>query len=135
MSRPFPSIPEAQMRQPAFRRQMIQKIESVMAVMEIMRIRVRMSQGQPGANSLRLQRTRSDAERILQVCLRARWQLQNWSPSQPMESGMSYREYLEVLSYEEYVRMNKQGPIQQDELESVDLDALCAKLLRSDSAA
>ena len=135
MSSPFPSIPEAQMRQPAFRREMIRKIESLMAVMEITRIRVRMSQGQPGANPLRLQRTRSDVERILQVCLRARWQLQNWSPSQPMESGMSYREYLEVLSYEEYVRMSKQGPIQYDELETVDIDALCAKLSQIDSAA
>jgi len=90
-----------------------------------------------------LTRIRANLENTLSICARAKETLErsmNKSPSgkqtgsQETRTGkpsMSYRDYVELSSIEEYQKFKNLPPIEADDLETADIDDLLRKFYES----
>ena len=119
-----------------YRTRLLTKLNCLIAVLEVAIAKVDRSLEAPGANEERLQRVRGNLENTLSICHRAKRTLERAVdggsravPSASLDSShMSYRDYVELSSIDEYRKFRTLPPISGEELGGVDIDALARKL-------
>lgn len=119
-----------------YRTRLLTKLNCLIAVLEVAIAKVDRSLEAPGANEERLQRVRGNLENTLSICHRAKRTLEraldapgHTSPSISLDTGqMSYRDYVELSSIDEYRKFRELPPISNEDIGAVDIDALAKKL-------
>lgn len=117
-----------------YRTKLLTKLNCLIAVLDVALAKVGRSMEEPGANSERLTRIRTNLENTLAICHRARRTLQRAMEGGTVESTetgrrrMSYRDYVELTSIEEYRKFKALPPISSDDLSTTDLDDLLRRL-------
>ena len=124
-----------------YRNRLLTKLNCLVAVLEVAIAKIGRSLETPGANEERLLKIRGNLENTLSICQRAKVTLEsNLSSGEAMAPGtvgrgsnrsraaMSYRDYVELSSIEEYKRFKSLPPIKSDEITETDLDDLLKKL-------
>jgi hypothetical protein len=127
-----------------YRARLLTKLNCLIAVLEVAIAKISRSMDVPGANEERLMKIRSNLENTLSICSRAKQTLESGlaprslpGPSSPSRSAnakaaadrrMSYRDYVELSSIEEYTKFKRLPPIKSQDLERVDLDDLIDQL-------
>lgn len=118
-----------------YRTKLLTKLNCLIAVLEVALAKVGRSLEEPTANSDRLTRIRSNLENTLAICHRARRTLQralDARGSTPADRAarrkMSYRDYIELSSIDEYRKFKTLPPISPDDLASADFDELMRRL-------
>jgi len=121
-----------------YRARLLNKLNCLIAVLEVAIAKISKSMDLPGANADRLIKIRSNLENTLSICNRAKNTLESGSghaalpapssaePAQS-ESGqgeMTYRDYVELTSIDEYQKFKDLPPIREDEVQSIDIDRL-----------
>ena len=139
----------------AQRDQLLKKLNCLIAVLEAAISKVRRSLDTGNSDPDRLERIRANLENTLTICMRAKHTLerrgtlpanlppevseavQGDSTPEPKvaaparrrrDHDMSYRDYVELSSYEEFRKFRDLPPISVKEIASCDLDDLAAKL-------
>ncbi|MGE0142536.1 MAG: hypothetical protein AB7I19_04675 [Planctomycetota bacterium] len=118
-----------------YRTKLLTKLNCLIAVLDVALAKVGRSMEEPGANSERLTRIRTNLENTLAICHRARRTLQRAMEGGAVENSaeaarrrMSYRDYVELTSIEEYRKFKTLPPISAEELTTTDLDDLLRRL-------
>ncbi|MFO1054116.1 MAG: hypothetical protein U1F36_18010 [Planctomycetota bacterium] len=120
-----------------YRTKLLTKLNCLIAVLEVAVAKVGRSLEEPGANGERLNRIRTNLENTLAICHRARRTLQRAMDgrSESTETAhrrrMSYRDYVELSSIEEYRKFKSLPPITSKEISQTDIDALLRQLTDS----
>jgi len=135
---------------PEYRRRLMRKINTLIAVLEVASAKVRRSLQGPSADVPRLMRIQNNLTETLSVCRRAKQALERCeelpkdlpaSLSQVSDHGGAERlaeanvpgrppgRMTELTSEAERVKFDKLGPIDTTEVRSCDLDDLCRRLL------
>src|SRR5690606_12607057 len=89
----------------------------------------------PGANEERLLKIRGNLENTLSICRRAKGTLEKrveeparkrglGSGAEHRDGKMTYRDYVELSSIDEYQKFKSLPPIRNEDISSLDLDAL-----------
>ena len=123
-----------------YRSKLLTKLNCLIAVLEVAIAKISRSMDLPGANEERLLRIRANLENTLSICNRAKHSLERSMASEarahaPSESAsgakpaMTYRDYVELSSIDEYRRFKTLPPIRADELEGLDVDSLIDRLM------
>ncbi len=120
------------------RSRLLVKLNCLIAVIEVALAKVSRNLEEPGANGERLERIRTNLEHTLSICHRARRTLQRSlegrraeENSEPARRRMSYRDYVELSSIDEYRKFKIMAPICRDELATTDVDDLLRRLAES----
>jgi hypothetical protein len=136
--------PHAGLSSAEYRAKLLTKLNCLIAVLQVAIAKITRSMDLPGANEERLLKIRSNLENTLSICKRAKGTLEEGVTHRPRKrasrrSGegeevgkMSYRDYVELTSIDEYRKFKSLPPIASDEVDSVDLDELIAKLSDED---
>lgn len=134
-----PPSPDRRLGDPHYRAALLEKIESLIAVLELARVKVHRNLRIPGSDKLRLNRILDNLKNTLAVCRRAQVALMQAS-AKPGQGGvftadgrpveMNRREFLELQSLAEFYRLRNLGPITDDEMLGVDVEDLCDQLSR-----
>ena len=124
-----------------YRAKLLTKLNCLIAVLQVAIAKISRSIDLPGANEERLLKIRNNLENTLSICKRAKGTLEKGVgvPTQRRSSGqhgedkadagkMSYRDYVELSSIDEYKKFKELPPIETDDLDRVDLDDLIRKL-------
>jgi hypothetical protein len=123
-----------------YRARLLTKLNCLIAVLEVAITKISRSMELPGANEERLSKIRNNLQNTLSICSRAKQTLEKsietskatpatTSPARtPTKSRMSYRDYIELSSIEEYQKFKGMSPIRAEELASADFDDLLRKL-------
>ena len=96
----------------------------------------------PGANEERLLKIRSNLENTLSICSRAKNTLETGATGNELpvparrgkrqgRDNMSYRDYVELSSIDEYQKFKSLPPIKSDEIQGTDIDHLIDQLFDS----
>ena len=123
-----------------YRTRLLTKLNCLIAVLEVAIAKIQRSMEVPGANEERLLKIRSNLENTLSICNRAKHTLESGdrtrkgrtrvtNSSDPNQ--MTYRDYVELSSIDEYQKFKTLPPIKPEEVESADLDLLIGKLFES----
>ena len=117
-----------------YRARLLTKLNCLIAVLEVAIAKISRSMDVPGANEERLTKIRSNLENTLSICNRAKNTLESSSatkqlpgPTVSRDSGkrpMSYRDYVELSSIDEYKKFKALPPIKAEEIHDTDIDAL-----------
>lgn len=122
-----------------YRNRLLTKLNCLVAVLEVAIAKIGRSLEAPGANEDRLMKIRGNLENTLSICHRAKKTLEQnlhsrgegatatRSRSRDPES-MSYRDYVELSSIDEYKRFKTLPPISDDDIAEADIDQLMKKL-------
>ena len=148
---------ESSASQAAHREQLLKKLNCLIAVLEAAIAKVRRSQQTEGTDPDRLERIRANLENTLTICIRAKVTLErrgtlpaNLPPevseavgAQPAPTNasatparrrgdapnrMTYRDYVELSSVEEFNKFRGMPPISVEEIASCDIEGLASKL-------
>ncbi len=122
-----------------YRAKLLTKLNCLIAVLEVAIAKISRSIDLPGTNEERLLKIRSNLENTLSICKRAKNTLvKGIDSASPRRSSpararggkerMSYRDYVELSSIEEYQKFKTMPPIKSEELEKIDIDDLVKKL-------
>ena len=127
------------------RGRLIQKLNCLIAVLEVAIQKVQRSQSLPGESKERLEKIRGNLENTLAICRRARTSLEGRTAEskgmgplppagivplpRPPKSRMSYRDYVELSSVKEFQKFKQLPPIGLEEVRGQDLEDLIRKLL------
>lgn len=116
-----------------YRTRLLVKLNCLIAVIEVALAKVSRSLEEPTANGERLERIKTNLENTLSICHRARRTLQRTidgrcDSAEPLRRRMSYRDYVELSSIDEYRKFKMLPPISNTELASTDVDELLRKL-------
>jgi len=124
-----------------YRAKLLTKLNCLIAVLQVAIAKITRSMDLPGANEERLTKIRGNLENTMSICNRAKSTLEkglNESVTQQraLESGrsgrssekMSYRDYIELSSIDEYKKFKELPPISTTDLDSLDIDDLMRKL-------
>lgn len=127
-----------------YRTRLLTKLNCLIAVLEVAIAKISRSMSVPGANAERLLRIQDNLKNTLSICNRAKQTLEHGgadaTPALPApkktaakanRAKMSYRDYVELSSIDEYNKFKKLPPIRSEEVSSTDLDALIEKLAES----
>lgn len=130
-----------------YRAKLLTKLNCLIAVLEVAITKITRSMDLPGANEDRLVKIRVNLENTLAICNRAKQTLERGlaqaaaaAPAVPQlpaaadsasRKQMTYRDYVELSSINEYRKFKTMPPITPSEIASLDLDALASKLLDS----
>ena len=127
MREPLPRIPQASLSDPQVRMRLLDKVEGLMAVLGAARVRVDNPAVKDEAGVERLKRVRTNLEKMLKVCNDARAWLRQpvTSDSMALRRPMTFREYVEVSSFAEYLVLSRFGPLTEAEVEKADVEKLC----------
>ncbi len=143
---PEPNNANAGISSSEYRTKLLTKLNCLIAVLEVAIAKISRSMDLPGSNEERLQKIRANLENTLSICNRAKGTLaknasstgtgtatkpRNRPPISGPKDGMSYRDYVELSSIDEYQKFKKLDPISEGELEETDIDALMRKLSES----
>lgn len=129
-----------------YRARLLAKLNCLIAVLEVAIAKISRSMDLPGANGERLSRIRGNLQNTLAICHRAKSTLEKGlareqdtqfavaprqapRPDQRRPGKMSYRDYVEFSSIEEYRRFKEKPPIRSEEIDGIDLDDLARRLL------
>lgn len=129
-----------------YRTKLLTKLNCLMAVLEVAITKLNRSMEQPSANQERLGKIKANLENTLAICTRAKdtlerstmhseapkltteQQVEKRTPAQSQPGSMSYRDYVELSSIDEYKKFKKLPPIAADDLANVDVDDILKKL-------
>jgi len=125
-----------------YRAKLLTKLNCLIAVLEVAIAKISRSIDLPGTNEERLLKIRSNLENTLSICKRAKNTLvkgidsasvRQSSPARSRggKERMSYRDYVELSSIEEYQKFKAMPPIKSEELEQIDIDDLVKKLFNN----
>ena len=132
---------------PEYRKRLLRKLNTLIAVLEVACAKVRRSLTGPDADVERLLRIQKNLKDTLQVCLRAKKALEHCEklpadlppglallpPAAPApaasEPARANGQGIELSSSEEQKKFDQLGPIDLREVRACDLDALCRQLL------
>ena len=132
--------PHSSLSSAEYRAKLLTKLNCLIAVLQVAIAKISKGLELPGANEERLLKVRSNLDNTLSICKRAKGTLEKgmgMSPRKRLDAAkntqaaggkMSYRDYVELSSIDEYKKFKTMPPIKVDELESVDLDDLLGKL-------
>jgi hypothetical protein len=128
---------------PEYRAKLLTKLNCLIAVLEVAIAKITRSMDLPGANEDRLVKIRANLENTLAICARAKQTLEKGLaptatavPQLPSPAGhgrqrMTYRDYVELSSINEYRKFKSMAPISPAEISAIDLNELANKLLDS----
>jgi hypothetical protein len=124
-----------------YRTRLLTKLNCLIAVLEVAIAKLTRSMELPGANEDRLLKIRSNLENTLSICSRAKQSLEkSMTPSLPAPEArtatagsrdMTYRDYVELGSIEEYQKFKKMTPISTEDISHVDVEDLIRRLMGS----
>ncbi len=129
-----------------YRAKLLTKLNCLIAVLEVAITKITRSMDLPGANEDRLVKIRVNLENTLAICNRAKQTLKKGLTHAPATAAatpqlpattesarkqMTYRDYVELSSINEYRKFKTMPPITAHEIATLDLDALANKLLDS----
>lgn len=134
--------PDQSLSSAEYRTRLLTKLNCLIAVLEVAIAKISRSMDLPGANAERLLKIRSNLENTLSICSRAKQTLERSSIQQAEEAStsatagrtlsarekMSYRDYVELSSIDEYRKFKTLPPITSTDLENTDFDALAGQL-------
>ena len=131
-----------------YRARLLAKLNCLIAVLEVAIAKISRSMDLPGANGERLARIRGNLQNTLAICHRAKRTLEkglageqdarfavtphrtpDTADDRTRSKRMTYRDYVEFSSIEEYRRFKEKPPIRSEEIEEIDLDELVRRLL------
>ena len=120
-----------------YRAKLLTKLNCLVAVLQVAIAKISRSMDLPGADEERLMRIRRNLENTLSICKRARLTLETGTSSGSRKASsedekMSYRDYVEFSSIDEYRKFKSLAPIDKEEVSTVDLDDLVRKLSAED---
>ncbi|MCA8958830.1 MAG: hypothetical protein KDC87_22320 [Planctomycetes bacterium] len=133
----FDKSPNPGLSSAEYRAKLLTKLNCLIAVLQVAIAKISRSIDLPGANQERLTKIRGNLENTLSICERAKSTLERGTDTavrQRPRAGhgddgkMSYRDYVELSSIDEYRKFKSLPPITPSELDSVDLDGLIRKL-------
>ena len=122
-----------------YRARLLTKLNCLIAVLEVAIAKITRSMDLPGANEERLLRIQGNLKNTLSICNRAKKtlesstaQLEAGPPSGrvalPGQRRMTYRDYVELSSIDEYQKFKKLPPISAGDISSTDVDDLISRL-------
>jgi len=128
---------------PEYRAKLLTKLNCLIAVLEVAIAKITRSMDLPGANEDRLLKIRANLENTLAICSRAKQTLEKGltsahaaapqlpAPIEPGRQRMTYRDYVELSSINEYRKFKSMPPISPTDLAGIDIDELAHRLLDS----
>jgi len=133
---------DSHLESPEYRRRLLRKLNTLIAVLEVACAKVRRSLAGPNPDVERLTRIQNNLKETLQVCVRAKRALERTEadaakgvpePSVPAqlpapEGVRSANDSGELRTLEEQRKFQRLGPIDLREVRACDLDELCQKL-------
>ncbi len=133
--------PHSSLSSAEYRAKLLTKLNCLVAVLQVAIAKISNGLNLPGANEERLLKVRVNLENTLSICKRAKGTLEKGmgmttrnrldAPKNRNRPGkMSYRDYVELSSIDEYKKFKTLPPIEGGDIESVDLDELIQKLSR-----
>ena len=142
MTDPNPHDPHSGLSSAEYRAKLLTKLNCLIAVLEVAIAKIARSLDLPGANEERLMKIRTNLENTLAICRRAKDTLvrgiEASTPSGSLPAArrnsagrMSYRDYVELSSIEEYQKFKSLPPIEKKDLDSLDIDELMKKFTES----
>lgn len=128
-----------------YRQKLLTKLNCLIAVLEVAIAKITRSMDLPGANEDRLVKIRVNLENTLAICNRAKHTLEKALSTSPTAAAqpqlpatldnprrrMTYRDYVELSSINEYRKFKAMAPISTTEILATDLDDLTNRLLQS----
>lgn len=138
---------DSHLESPEYRRRLLRKLNTLIAVLEVACAKVRRSLEGPNPDVERLTRIQSNLKETLQVCLRAKRALDQCdqkaaAPEAPAERPLPQLPphkpaapkpvpagEAELSSTDEQRKFQRLGPIDLREVRACDLDILCQKLM------
>ncbi len=130
-----------------YRQKLLTKLNCLIAVLEVAIAKLTRSMDLPGANEDRLVKIRVNLENTLAICNRAKQTLEKALSTSPTATTaalpllpatldnprrrMTYRDYVELSSINEYRKFKAMAPISATEILATDLDDLTNRLLQS----
>ena len=131
--------PQSSLSSAEYRAKLLTKLNCLIAVLQVAIAKISKGLDLPGANEERLSKVRTNLENTLSICKRAKGTLEKGMGMAPRRrldarrtqedpAKMSYRDYVELSSIDEYKKFKGLPPIEEDNLSSVDLDELIQKL-------
>lgn len=138
---------ESHLDSPEYRKRLLRKLNTLIAVLEVACAKVRRSLAGPDPDVDRLKRIQKNLKDTLQVCIRAKTALERCEklpadlsdslsqvtadhglnlPGRPRNKRGTA---VEMTSNAETAKFDELGPIDPREIRSVDLDSLCRQLL------
>ncbi len=136
---------ESHLDSPEYRKRLMRKLNTLIAVLEVACAKVRQSLSGPDPDVDRLNRIHANLKETLTVCKRAKLALDRCEklpddlPANLTQLSLRQHEapsidklqgkHAEMSSDEEREKFEKLGPIDAKAIRSVDLDSLCAQLL------
>src|SRR5262245_29031262 len=133
---------DAHLDSPEYRKRLLRKLNTLIAVLEVACAKVRRSLAGPDPDIERLTRIQNNLKETLQVCLRAKRALENAEqnpeaknappPQLPAPSTPAVDALMDELSnHDEQRKFQRLGPIDLREVRACDLDFLCQKLMEN----
>lgn len=151
MSQPEdPSYSDEHLESPEYRKRLLRKLNTLIAVLEVACAKVRRSLAGTDPDVERLTRIQNNLKETLQVCLRAKHALERCEqksaertektapppeeavaqlPAKASDAEIIDAEWDELVSKEEQRKFQRLGPIDLREVRACDLDVLCQKLM------
>jgi len=133
--------PNSGLNSAEYRAKLLTKLNCLIAVLQVAIAKISRSMDLPGSSEERLLKIRSNLENTLSICKRAKGTLEKGvgvsahrkSPGRLGKdkvdvSKMSYRDYVELSSIDEYKKFKTLPPIEVHDLNKVDLEDLIRKL-------
>ena len=125
-----------------YRARLLTKLNCLIAVLEVAISKISRSMDLPGANEERLLKIRTNLENTLSICNRAKNTLETGASGKELpaparterrqgRANMSYRDYVELSSIDEYQKFKNLPPIKSDEIQGTDIDRLIDQLFDS----
>lgn len=124
-----------------YRARLLTKLNCLIAVLEVAISKISRSMDLPGANEERLLKIRSNLENTLSICNRAKHTLETGATNSELPAparverqgrdNMTYRDYVELSSIDEYQKFKSLPPIKADEIQGTDIDHLIDQLFDS----
>ena len=126
--------PQSGLNSAEYRAKRLTKLSCLIAVLQVAIAKISRSMDLPGPDEERLLRIRRNLENTLSICKRAKLTLETGSPSggtgkaSTEAEKMSYRDYVEFSSIDEYRKFKVLPPIDKKDVSITDLDELVRKL-------
>jgi len=120
-----------------YRSRLLTKLNCLIAVLEVAIAKITRSMDVPGANEQRLLKIRGNLENTLSICARAKRTLESSDATPALakplrertgRKKMTYRDYVELSSIEEYQKFKALPPIATDEIANTSIDALIEQM-------
>jgi len=135
---------ESHLESPEYRKRLLRKLNTLIAVLEVACAKVRRSLAGPEPDVERLTRIQNNLKETLSVCLRAKSALERCEQQQSTSQAAALEKLVpqqlsapqgaaeaksELSSVDEQRKFERLGPIDLREVRACDLDELCQKLI------